>query len=84
MTVLFYSLWIFFLQLRMEICRIFEDMGFCKNFKVAISGTWLPRIMAYVKGNNKPLFTKLYNEMEQAVGEGLSQTGQGLDPESNI
>lgn len=56
----------------MEICRIFQDLEFCKNMKVCLVGTWFPRILAYVEANEKSMLKKLLDEMEQVVDEGLN------------
>jgi hypothetical protein len=60
----------------MEICRIFDDVEFCKNMKVSLAGTWIPRILSYIESSDKPMVKKLRDEMEQAINDGLiSETG---------
>ena len=55
----------------MEICRIFNDAEFCKNMKVSLAGTWIPRILSYMQSSDKPVLKKFLSEMEQAVNDGL-------------
>ena len=60
----------------MEICRIFDDVEFCKNMKVSLAGTWIPRILSYMESSDKPMVKKILDEMEQAINDGLiSETG---------
>ncbi len=60
----------------MEICRTFDDVEFCKNMKVSLAGTWIPRILSYMESSDRPMVKKILDEMEQAINDGLiSETG---------